>query len=223
MIPFDGERMSQTAQDFIDHELVARLGATLVSVGEDFRFGHRAKGDTALLAGPGRVRDAGRADGRARRRDRLLDAHPRAGRRRRGRRGRAAARRAVRDARDRPARRQARPHARLPDREPRARPRAGRARPRHLRLPRRGAGAGGVDRRGLDRRAAHVRHRPRPARRGVPARLRRRHLRPRAAARLHRADPRRAPLRVRRGADRADAPGRGRDRTAGSAGRSFES
>ena len=49
VIPFDGERMSQSAQDFIDHELVARLGATLVSVGEDFRFGHRAKGDTALL------------------------------------------------------------------------------------------------------------------------------------------------------------------------------
>ena len=49
VIPFDGERMSQPAQDFIDQELVARLGATVVSVGEDFRFGHRAKGDTALL------------------------------------------------------------------------------------------------------------------------------------------------------------------------------
>ena len=50
MIPFDGERMAQTAQEFIDHELVARLGATQVSVGENFRFGHRAQGDTALLA-----------------------------------------------------------------------------------------------------------------------------------------------------------------------------
>jgi riboflavin kinase/FMN adenylyltransferase len=49
VIPFDGERMSQPAQEFIDQELVARLGATLVSVGEDFRFGHRAKGDTTLL------------------------------------------------------------------------------------------------------------------------------------------------------------------------------
>src|SRR5215207_4155121 len=49
VIPFDGERMSQPAQEFIDQELVARLGATLVSVGEDFRFGHRAKGDTDLL------------------------------------------------------------------------------------------------------------------------------------------------------------------------------
>jgi riboflavin kinase/FMN adenylyltransferase len=50
VIPFDGERMQQTAQDFIDRELVERLGATCVSVGENFRFGNRAKGDSALLA-----------------------------------------------------------------------------------------------------------------------------------------------------------------------------
>jgi riboflavin kinase/FMN adenylyltransferase len=50
VIPFDGERMAQTAQDFIDRELVERLGATCVSVGENFRFGNRAKGDAALLA-----------------------------------------------------------------------------------------------------------------------------------------------------------------------------
>ena len=50
VIPFDGERMSQTAQDFVAHELVERLGAVQVSVGENFRFGHRAKGDAALLA-----------------------------------------------------------------------------------------------------------------------------------------------------------------------------
>ena len=50
VIPFDGERMQQTAQDFIDHELVERLGASWVSVGENFRFGNRAKGDPALLA-----------------------------------------------------------------------------------------------------------------------------------------------------------------------------
>jgi riboflavin kinase/FMN adenylyltransferase len=50
VIPFDGERMAQTAQEFIDQELVARLGATWVSVGENFRFGNRARGDTALLA-----------------------------------------------------------------------------------------------------------------------------------------------------------------------------
>src|SRR3954447_9056209 len=50
VIPFDGERMAQTAQEFIDHELIGRLGATWVSVGENFRFGNRARGDAALLA-----------------------------------------------------------------------------------------------------------------------------------------------------------------------------
>jgi riboflavin kinase/FMN adenylyltransferase len=50
VIPFDGERMAQTAQEFIDHELVERLQAKLVSVGENFRFGNRARGDAALLA-----------------------------------------------------------------------------------------------------------------------------------------------------------------------------
>ena len=49
VVPFDGERREQTAQDFIDHELIERLGATWVSVGENFRFGHRARGDAALL------------------------------------------------------------------------------------------------------------------------------------------------------------------------------
>ena len=49
VIPFDGARRSQPAQEFIDQELVGRLNATLVSVGEDFRFGHRAQGDAKLL------------------------------------------------------------------------------------------------------------------------------------------------------------------------------
>jgi riboflavin kinase/FMN adenylyltransferase len=49
VIPFDGDRMKQTAQEFIDHELIERLGATWVSVGENFRFGNRARGDAALL------------------------------------------------------------------------------------------------------------------------------------------------------------------------------
>jgi riboflavin kinase/FMN adenylyltransferase len=49
VIPFDGERMAQTAQEFIDHELVERLGARRVSVGENFRFGNRARGDADLL------------------------------------------------------------------------------------------------------------------------------------------------------------------------------
>jgi len=50
VIPFDGTFAAQSPQAFIDHELVGRLGATQISVGEDFRFGHRAQGDTALLA-----------------------------------------------------------------------------------------------------------------------------------------------------------------------------
>jgi riboflavin kinase / FMN adenylyltransferase len=49
VIPFDGERMQQTAEDFVADELIARLGAGWVSVGENFRFGNRARGDTALL------------------------------------------------------------------------------------------------------------------------------------------------------------------------------
>jgi riboflavin kinase/FMN adenylyltransferase len=49
VIPFDGAFASRSAQDFIDHVLVEQLGAEQVSVGENFRFGHRAKGDVALL------------------------------------------------------------------------------------------------------------------------------------------------------------------------------
>jgi riboflavin kinase/FMN adenylyltransferase len=50
VIPFDGSFAAQSPQAFIDQELVQRLGATQVSVGENFRFGHRAQGDAALLA-----------------------------------------------------------------------------------------------------------------------------------------------------------------------------
>jgi riboflavin kinase / FMN adenylyltransferase len=49
VIPFDGAFASQSPQDFIDHVLVERLGARQVSVGRNFRFGHRARGDAALL------------------------------------------------------------------------------------------------------------------------------------------------------------------------------
>jgi len=49
VIPFDGERMAQTAQEFIEHELIERLDARRVSVGENFRFGNRARGDADLL------------------------------------------------------------------------------------------------------------------------------------------------------------------------------
>ncbi len=49
VIPFDGSFAAQTAQEFIDHVLVEQLGARTVSVGENFRFGNRARGDTELL------------------------------------------------------------------------------------------------------------------------------------------------------------------------------
>jgi riboflavin kinase/FMN adenylyltransferase len=49
VIPFDGAFASQSPQAFIDDVLVGQLGATRVSVGENFRFGHRARGDVALL------------------------------------------------------------------------------------------------------------------------------------------------------------------------------
>jgi len=50
VIPFDEGFAAQTPAEFIDRVLVERLGATRVAVGENFRFGHRAAGDPALLA-----------------------------------------------------------------------------------------------------------------------------------------------------------------------------
>jgi riboflavin kinase / FMN adenylyltransferase len=49
VIPFDREFASRSAQEFIDEVLVGTLGATHVSVGENFRFGHKAQGDADLL------------------------------------------------------------------------------------------------------------------------------------------------------------------------------
>ncbi|HEY4094020.1 MAG TPA: bifunctional riboflavin kinase/FAD synthetase [Baekduia sp.] len=49
VIPFDGAFAERSAQDFVDHVLVERVAATQVSVGENFRFGHGAQGDVALL------------------------------------------------------------------------------------------------------------------------------------------------------------------------------
>jgi riboflavin kinase/FMN adenylyltransferase len=54
VIEFDQTFAQQSPAHFIDHVLVERLGATHVSVGENFRFGHGAAGDTALLAADGR-------------------------------------------------------------------------------------------------------------------------------------------------------------------------
>jgi riboflavin kinase/FMN adenylyltransferase len=54
VIPFDDGFAHQSPAEFIDHVLVDRLRATRVSVGENFRFGHRAAGDPALLASDAR-------------------------------------------------------------------------------------------------------------------------------------------------------------------------
>jgi riboflavin kinase/FMN adenylyltransferase len=54
VIPFDGAFAQRSAQSFVDDVLVATLQATHVSVGENFRFGHRAQGDPELLANDGR-------------------------------------------------------------------------------------------------------------------------------------------------------------------------
>jgi riboflavin kinase/FMN adenylyltransferase len=49
VIPFDAEFAARSAYDFIDGVLVGALGATQVAIGENFRFGHKAKGDPRLL------------------------------------------------------------------------------------------------------------------------------------------------------------------------------
>src|SRR5439155_13567327 len=55
VIPFDREFAQRSAQAFVDEIIVSQLGATHVSVGENFRFGNRAQGDPELLASDGRV------------------------------------------------------------------------------------------------------------------------------------------------------------------------
>jgi riboflavin kinase / FMN adenylyltransferase len=54
VIPFDQGFAQQSPEEFVNDVLVGRLHATRVSVGENFRFGHRAVGDSALLAADGR-------------------------------------------------------------------------------------------------------------------------------------------------------------------------
>jgi len=50
VIPFDREFMKIPAEEFISRFLVDQLGAKKVSVGENFRFGAKAKGDPEMLA-----------------------------------------------------------------------------------------------------------------------------------------------------------------------------
>jgi riboflavin kinase/FMN adenylyltransferase len=49
VIPFDAEVAKQSAEEFIGDVLLAKLDAKQVSVGENFRFGAKAKGDPAML------------------------------------------------------------------------------------------------------------------------------------------------------------------------------
>jgi riboflavin kinase/FMN adenylyltransferase len=55
VVRFDEERANETAEDFVNRELVDALDARLVVVGEDFHFGHGRKGNVALLAEMGGV------------------------------------------------------------------------------------------------------------------------------------------------------------------------
>jgi riboflavin kinase/FMN adenylyltransferase len=50
VIPFDWDFSSIAPEDFCARILIQQLGATNVSVGENFRFGARARGDPELLA-----------------------------------------------------------------------------------------------------------------------------------------------------------------------------
>ena len=49
VIRFDDSFAQQSPEEFISEVLVGRLGATRISVGENFRFGHRAAGDPSVL------------------------------------------------------------------------------------------------------------------------------------------------------------------------------
>jgi riboflavin kinase / FMN adenylyltransferase len=50
IIGFDEEFARRSAEDFVDRVLVGLLGATHVSIGRNFRFGHKARGDAVMLA-----------------------------------------------------------------------------------------------------------------------------------------------------------------------------
>jgi riboflavin kinase / FMN adenylyltransferase len=51
VIPFDAEFAKLSADAFIEDVLVGALNAAQVSIGENFRFGHKAQGDPRLLSG----------------------------------------------------------------------------------------------------------------------------------------------------------------------------
>jgi riboflavin kinase / FMN adenylyltransferase len=49
VVPFDEDRASETAEDFVREVLVGALAARLVVVGSDFHFGHKRIGNVRLL------------------------------------------------------------------------------------------------------------------------------------------------------------------------------
>jgi riboflavin kinase/FMN adenylyltransferase len=57
VLPFGRERSEQSAEDFVDDVIIGLLHAKAVVVGGDFRFGHRAAGDVALLEQLGKEHD----------------------------------------------------------------------------------------------------------------------------------------------------------------------
>jgi riboflavin kinase/FMN adenylyltransferase len=50
VIHFDEEFSHRSAEDFIEHALIEKLGARRVAVGENFHFGAKARGTAAMLA-----------------------------------------------------------------------------------------------------------------------------------------------------------------------------
>lgn len=50
VIPFDQAFAQRSAAEFVDEVLVGALAARQVSIGENFRFGHKAQGDARMLA-----------------------------------------------------------------------------------------------------------------------------------------------------------------------------
>ena len=49
ILAFSHEMSTWSPQEFVDHVLVDQLHASLVAVGDNFRFGSHAKGDTTFL------------------------------------------------------------------------------------------------------------------------------------------------------------------------------
>ena len=50
VVRFDEEFSHRSAEDFISHALIEKLGARRVAIGENFHFGARARGTAAMLA-----------------------------------------------------------------------------------------------------------------------------------------------------------------------------